>query len=498
MKRSSERPSVVFLAAAVLLVVLSNLTPISESDFWLQLKVGAEITATHGIPPTIEYAFTEARDLPFVAHEWLPSVATSALYPIAGYAGMIVFKCLLACGVVLLSFLLARELGADATVAGLIALAAATVMNFRFQMRPEIFAFLLAFGTTILLTRFAEASRGTGTDSPYLSLSPLPVIALVWANTHASITLGLLLPWIFLAGSAIDDLRAKRPFRIRTVQLPLAATGTAMALAALVNPYGVRLFVHAAQFSRLAYLRDNIVEFASTFGEQARHTPYFWAFVAYAAILIAVVAFRWRRLDGTALLLLALFGWMAADAIRFTAWLALAGTYAMGKALAGVAGRKLASAGTVLALLGIATVLARGDVRGHRVGFANQAPMSDAAIAFIRDHGIAGNVFNTFSHGDQLVFNFFPKIRVVIDSRIDAYGEGYYLKYRDLCGRSYKALGPPEDLVAYLARYDVRTIVTRPLDLKNWKDKGHVAALEKMGFSLVYGDATTAILTRGR
>jgi len=494
-KRVRAGATIFFLAAA-LLIVLSNLTPISESDFWLQLKVGGEIRQTHAIPGTIEYTFTEARALPFVAHEWLPSVVTSALFEHVGYAGMIVFKCLLACGVVLLAFLLARGLGTDDTISGLIALGAAAVMNFRFQMRPEIFAFLLAFGSTILLTRFAEGTASETPKNEFWKLSPLPLIAIVWANSHASITLGLLLPWIFLAGAAIDDLRAKRPFRMKTLELPLAACGLAMALAALVNPYRVHLFVHAAQFSRLAYLRNNIVEFASTFGEQARGAPYFPVYVAYALILIAVVGILWRRLDGTAFLLLILFGGMSADAVRFTAWLALAGTYAAGRALAGVPGRKLAPLGIALSALGIIVVLARGDVRGHRVGFRNEAPMSEAAVAFVRDHGIAGNVFNTFSHGDQLIFHFYPKIRVVIDSRIDAYGEGYYLKFRDLCGRSYKALGPPEDLIAYLARYGVRTIVTRPLDFKNWSDKGHVAALEKQGFSLVYADPTTVILTR--
>ena len=489
MRRARGGSSIFFLIVAALLVVLSNLTPISESDFWLQLHVGAEIRATHAIPPTIEYTFTEARDLPFVAHEWLPSVVTSTLFERVGYAGMIVFKCVLACEVILLAFLLARGLGTDETIAALIALGAAAVMNFRFQMRPEIFAFLLAFGATILLSTFLRTGR-------IVWLLGLPVLALVWANTHASITLGLLLPWIFLAGEAIEDLRAKRAFRLRAVHLPLAATGIAMALAALVNPYGIGLFVHAARFSRLAYLRDNIVEFASTFGAPARGAPYFWVYVVYALILIAVLAFRWRRLDATALVLVALFGWMSADAIRFTAWLALAGTYASARALAGVPGKKLASPGIVLAAVGIVALFARGDVRGHRIGFKNEAPMSESAVAFIRDHGISGNVFNTFSHGDQLVFHFYPKVRVVIDSRIDAYGEAYYLKFRDLCGRSYKALGPPEDLIAYLARYGVRTIVTRPLDFKNWNDKGHAAALEKQGFSIVYADPTTVILVR--
>jgi len=495
MKRPDRAPLIGLFATAAIFVALFNLTPISESDFWLQLKVGSEIRETHAIPPTIEYAFTEARDLGFIAHEWLSSVATSALFARVGYAGMIVFKCVLSLAVTGLAFALAYRLTKSAAVSVAIALAASWDMNFRFQMRPEIFAFLLAFGTTLVLSTFVE----TGRRRLLVALAPL---ALVWANAHASILVGLGLPWIFLAGTAIDDLRARRAFRLKTVQVPLAAAGISMFLASLANPYGIHLLLHWITFGRGAWLRTNIVEFSSTFSETTRRAPYFWVYLAYA-LLVAAVALKGRkRLDGTSLLLLAIFGAMSLDAVRFTAWFALAGTYAMGRALAGAARtpaaeRRWIRAGIAVSLIGIAVALGRGDVRGHRIGFRNEAPMSEAAIRFLHEQGIQGNVFNTFSHGDQLIFNFYPRMRVVIDSRTDAYGEAYYLRYRDLCGRSFKALGPPADLVAFLVRYGVTTIVTRPLDFKNWSDKGHVAALEGIGFGIVYADPTTVILRRG-
>ena len=483
------------LALAAVYVIAANLTPISESDFWIQLRVGDEIRESGAIPKTIEYAFTEAQDRPFVAHEWLSSVLTSSLYEVVGYGGMIVFKCALATAVAGLLFALAWRICRDPIVSALIACAAATVMNFRFQMRPEIFAFLLALASLHCLLGFARSGR-------IAWLAALLPVSLVWANSHGSFVLNLLLPWVFLLGAVVDDLRSKNLQRERVFRtyLPFAAAGLAIALASLVNPYGLRMITHSVEFGGADWLRDNFVEFGSTFGPRTRGAAYFWVYIVYLGILAVSVARGFRRLDGASLLLLGLFGWMSADAIRFTAWFAIAGTYAMAHAVASERSpahtRKIALAGSLALTLGIVVAALHGDVRGHRIGFRNEAPMSPEALVFVREAGISGNVFNTFSHGDQLIHAFYPEIRVVIDSRVDAYGKAYYLLYRSLAGRSFDALGSPGELVAFLDRWRVATIVTRPLDFKNWQDKGHADALSRAGFGLAYSDATTLVLRR--
>jgi len=277
--------------------------------------------------------------------------------------------------------------------------------------------------------------------------------------------------------------------------------GAGMLAVSFATPFGLRLFAQVVSIGQADWLRDNIVEFGATFDARVRSQPYFWVYIAYLGVVLLSFAAGRRRLDGTSLVLLLFFGWMSIRSVRYTAWFALAGTYVLASNFASAdrsrtAERKLAMAGIVALLAGIAIVAARGDVRGHRIGFRNEAPMSPQALEFVRTSTIAGNVFNTFSHGDQLIHAFYPRIRVVIDSRTDAYGEAYYMRYLAMCGRSFKRLGPSADLIAFLDRNAVNTIVTRPLDFKNWSDKGHVHALERAGFSLAFADTTTLVLRR--
>lgn len=497
--RASGRARGALILAAAAFVVALNLTPISESDFWIQQELGGMIRASGTIPRTILFAFTEARDYEFIAHEWLATVASSALYDLIGYRGMIVFKCTMALLLAALCFLLALRLSGSVVIAVLVASLAELAANFRIQMRPELYAFVLLMIELNLLHEFLRTKRRAW-------LAALLPLGLIWANTHGSFLIGLALPALILAGEAIDDLRSGRlaGAKLRTARLfeihvPLAAIAAALFAVSLINPYGLRLHRHVLTFGRADYLHEQIVEFGSTFAERVRATPYFKVYAAYLGLLLCSFVLGRRKLRTTPLLLFLAFGYLSTDAIRLAAWLALAGCWALAHNLSAVTWpdrRRFALALTALLLAGTVLVAVRGDVRRKRIGFRDESPMSAATIDFIRRAGIRGNVFNGFNQGDPLIFHFYPDIRVVIDSRIDAYGESYYLWYRKLEGRSYKQLGPPGMLLDFLDRHGVHAIVTRPFDYWNWEEAGHLSALMSSGWRLVYADERTVILTR--
>ena len=248
-------------------------------------------------------------------------------------------------------------------------------------------------------------------------------------------------------------------------------------------------------------MRQNIVEFAGTF--DPRIQGFLYVQIAYLCLVVVAVSFAvgWKRTDTVAVLLAVVFGLMALQTIRYTAWLGLASAYILAANLRGLGGTvPIRKAGSVVlaALLVLGTVLsvAQGNVRGKPIGFENLSPLSPSALDYILESSIKGNIFNSYRFGDQLVYQFYPRIRVSIDSRADAYGEEYYLLHRSLAGRSGPQLAPVEKLVEFLDSHDMRTIITRPFDFGNWQRSGLLPTLSRQGWREVYRDSSTVILRR--
>jgi hypothetical protein len=490
----------VLLLASLLFVAALNLTPIYTSDFWVQLKVGDLIRASGGIPDTILFSFTEAREFPFVAHEWLASVISSQLYAVVGYPAMVAYKGLLCIGIFGLAAGLALQAGRSFALAcGLGALCMLGI-NYRTHMRPEIYGYLCLLAQLNLL----EAFRRTGR---WVWLLPLLALGAVWANLHGSFALGLALPPLYAAGAiadaACDARRGQRGFDTRGVAreaVPLLAATAGMLLAALLNPYGWRLLEHVLLLSTSDYFKENIYEWLPVWDSHIRRAPYFWVLLAHALLVLGSVAVGARRLTPRLVLLLVVFGALALEATRYVAWWMLVSTsvlaYTLPRPRLSPRAARLATLGLAAVLVGASALVVRiGNVRGYPPGFEMWTPLPPDALHFLRDSGVKGNVFNSYNHGDQLVYHFYPAVRVAIDTRVDAYGEDYYRRYRSLSGRSARRLGEPEELMAFLDRYDVTWIVTRPFDYRNWTVKGHARVLAERGWREVYRDPATVILT---
>ena len=48
-------------------------------------------------------------------------------------------------------------------------------------------------------------------------------------------------------------------------------------------------------------------------------------------------------------------------------------------------------------------------------------------IAQIEQFDMKGNVFNSYELGAELIYRAYPRLRPMIDSRIDSYGDEYFL-----------------------------------------------------------------------
>lgn len=196
MRKAGGFPQMAHLWGLVILggvFAFINTHPIRPHDFWWHMAYGRQIVETGNIPTVDTFSFT-ASGQPYasVAMFWLPDVMLYGLYSLGGAALVIFVHSLsitLAYGVVLW---VGWQEGRNGRAAAVGALAAAALGLNDWNVRPQGFAFLL--GALVIAAMFA-LRRGGGRGW----LVVLALAMVVWANTHGSFVVGLLLAgfWLF-------------------------------------------------------------------------------------------------------------------------------------------------------------------------------------------------------------------------------------------------------------------------------------------------------------
>lgn len=224
------------LGLVLLAVAALSLHRIVDGDLWWQLETAKRIHA-QGLPEFDPYSYAFPHR-PWIELRWLYVLGAWAIAEPFGLNGLIVAKVLC----LLLSFaLLARACEARAAgVTGISLLAALLLMHSRLGVRPELMSFLWLALTLLCLERFKRGGSARW-------LWPLPVVQVLWNNTH---TLGILGPVLALSLAGAEWIQARlaphlailsgdpHPLRGRRLA-SLAAAGAAMCLAGFATPYGI-------------------------------------------------------------------------------------------------------------------------------------------------------------------------------------------------------------------------------------------------------------------
>lgn len=462
------------LAGALAAVVLLTCVPPSSNDLWLQITIGGMIWNGGGIPATVLFPFTEVKDFPFHAHEWLPSVAFYLLYGALGWNKLALVTGLLGLATFALAARLAWRLTGSFPVSIFLALLMMATINYRYLLRPEIFACLFVL---IELTLLAEY-RLTGRRAWLAGLVPL---ALVWANSHGSFPVGLAIAGLFAAGEAISARRI-------AAGLPYAAALAGMTAATLLNPMGYKLFYFSWDLRRWRSLQTYIHEWTGTFSPYFMDERGFWAYACLLAVCAAALLACWRRAGATELLLLAAFGALSLDRQRYVLFFALVALYVLAR-LAGPAaasGKRLTAALLVLVVAGTAALAQYGNFRRAYFYEAASLNFSPLLVEYIEEQKPRGNVINSYELGAELIHRFYPALRPSIDSRVDSYGEMYFLHMLEL-------LSDEREMLKFIDQYDVRYMLLLQRDFERVKQ---MEGLLRSGWKTRFADRRMVLLAR--
>ena len=300
------------------MLVVSSAVPLAlnlaDPDLWGHVRYGQDWLAEGQLPRTATHTYT-AEGHPWVNHENLAELAFAFGFPMLGNTGMLAAKCLLGLAILGLMHLAARRQGIDPIVTWALLLLVANNLQAFFPLRPQLLSFLLCGVMLFLLERaFDLSSLPRRVDWRWLA--PLPVLMVVWVNSHGGFVAGLAILSAYLIGRSVEGFVHGDPARWRNT-LAFGGLLTVCFAAVLVNPYGVGLASWLVE--SLGAARPEITEWAPP----RPGNPVFWPLVALGVTAISSILFSTERRDWVKIAILALVGWQAAEHLRHIAFFAL-------------------------------------------------------------------------------------------------------------------------------------------------------------------------------
>src|SRR5581483_9260149 len=204
-----------------------------DPDIWWHIRDAQYLLKTHHFLRQDLYSFTVAGH-PWINTEWGSEIPFYLAYQAFGLAGLKAMSFILPSILIPLLLYLCYQESRNFKASIVVCVLASLLARVSFGPRTILIGYILLIVMLIILRRFQE-QRG--------SLWLLPALFCLWANTHGSWALGLILFFLFavagLVGGSCGRVESARwsPAQIRH----LAFVGAASVAALFVNPYGWRL-----------------------------------------------------------------------------------------------------------------------------------------------------------------------------------------------------------------------------------------------------------------
>ena len=441
----------------LIVVVACALTPM-QTDTWWQLRAGRDMWASGRVMLSDVYSHTSYGAF-WLNHEWLAEVIYYGAYRAAGLPGVTLFGAALIVGGWSLTWQLTRG---PVRSAFLWTLAAVVPSSMWWEPRPHAFSLLFIPATVVLVSR----NR----------LAWLPIIFLLWANTHGGVLLGFVLLGTALAARAVADPRTWKSG---------ALVFAACALAMSVTPLGLSFWIEIPKSLARIHLYP-LDEWKRPEFLEPRMLPFWTAAAALAVACLVHRAKILRRLpDDTVIYATALLLLPAAVAARrnvgpflMLAVPALTRLLHRPEGAAERAQQERPLLNAAIATTALATVLVLvAWAYAREIPRLRWRPVPVNALAALDD--CPGNLYNRYDEGGELLW-FAPTRRVFLDGRQDPFPSALVLEQIriETQGADYRPAFARHDIkCAYLPTFSPTA-----------------TALAKSGWTTLYRDARWIVL----
>jgi len=445
---------------------------------------------------------------PWIAHEWLSDAIFAVVHRTAGLNGLVVFSAGVVAFTIVLLFRLLQSYRFNILTVTAVTVLAALASSAHWLARPHLFSLCLSVAWYSLLESLQNEPQS---KKRYL----FPFLMILWINLHGGFLFGFALLGIYgignLLGYILNQASERKFYKIRIATL--LRIGLLCFAGAHVNPYGFHLLSFPFEILGSTAQMNDIAEWRS---------PNFHRFTAYEFYLLLFIAacLATRQKFRSIEILLALFVTHSSlVSQRFIPFFAIIMAPLLGRRIDALYEVAISTPtrkwflnviqerfrksvenlqmlndgsqhyGFIIGITVVAFLIAAngGNLFGEKIldfkfGGGNY-PI--AAIEFLKRNPLPGKMFNFYSYGGYLIYEFYPdpRYRVFVDGRATLDGDDYFVEFLKVntAAREWKEI---------LRVYGVNWIIY-PAD--SWLS---TLVLQGTDWKLIYADPNTNIFIR--
>ena len=454
-------PFQVVLTAIVLVIpFLLARQGMNDPDIWWHMRNAEYLIQHHQMPDHDMYSFTVPAT-PWINHEWLSEIPYYFAWRTFGLSGIkslsLVLLALMFLGLLYLSYQESKNFKASVAACCF----AVFLCTVSFGPRTILFGYVYLIALLIVLQRFRLQNNAP--------LWIIPPLFCLWANTHGSWLLGLIIFSIFVFSGLVRGswgvLEAKR--WTATQFRKLAITWAASIASLFLNPFGWRLVLYPFDLGFRQKLNiSHVAEWVSVDFHTMRGKMVL-ALIIVLLITALVRRSRWILTD-VLIFLFALYSGLTYT--RFLVLLAIVVAPILAKALDFFAPYRPELETPIFNAV-VVIAISIGIIHYWPTNASLQRSVEETypskALPYLKAHPPAGPMLNYYLWGGYLGWND-KNLKVFVDSRVDIFEYAGVLRdYLDLLAlknsdtllEKYKiqyVLFPPNEPLTHLLQMDAR------------------------------------------
>lgn len=405
-----------------------------DDDLFWHLATGRYIVENKVVPDKDVFGHITS-GTEWIPFEWGWDILTYGLYNIGGYNAILLFRSLAFCFIFLILYLLLRKFRVNAFLSVFALFVLLVAIMDRFSPRPHILTYIFFVLLLYILLSYKYIDKQKYGKRLYF----IPLIFLLWANSHMGVLAGGLILFVFTVTETIlyfkpssftsAEIKALSKTELRNLWIISAVS----ALMLLVNPHGISTYIYAYSHTKMKML-ESVNEWQSPFSSKLDFGFIVTLYKIFIFSGVLVLYYAFKKKDLFFALMFISFAVYSVRAIRFTidyeiimsVFIIISISYILtGIRSAGF--RKIYNGNVLKGALGIfiiyiITLIPNNEIyqkiQYYRVsGWGINSDFIPVQLFdFMKENNISGTPYNHFGTGGYLVWNF-PNEKNFIDSR---------------------------------------------------------------------------------